>query len=358
MNKFIIQVMVSLALASFTYMANAAVILQYHHVSNSTPASTSISPQQFKAHLQYLKDQGFSVVPLNIIVEAIKAKQEIKDKTVAITFDDAYLDILTQAKPILDSFSYPFTVFINPSIVTRKSKRYLNWQQLKAMADDGVIIANHGFDHHSLARVPVGQTEQQWLQHYGELLNKSEAMIKAKTGKSWHYFAYPYGEYSAQAKAWLTTLGYVGFSQQSGAVGIDSDLSALSRFPASRPYDKLSSLKTKLYSLPLSITVTDQNNALIYRYQQAKSISFKLTDTFLQQDDFHQKLMSCYITGIGKQLLVWQDHQHFTITFTKPLPVGRVRANCTVPSKSKAGRFYWYSQPWFILRENGDWYSW
>ncbi|PCI61563.1 MAG: polysaccharide deacetylase [Gammaproteobacteria bacterium] len=357
MNKFNLKVLLSLLLVNCANIVNAAIILQYHHVSNSTPASTSISPQQFKVHLHYLKDNGFTVVPLNEIVEAIKTQQVIKDKTVAITFDDAYLDILTQAKPILDSFNYPFTLFINPSIVSKKSTHYLTWQQLKAMADNGVIIANHGFDHHALARVPQGQTEQQWLQHYGKLLNKSEAIIKAKTGQSWHYFAYPYGEYSAKAKAWLTQLGFVGFSQQSGAVGLHSDLSALSRFPASQPYDQLSSLKTKLYSLPLNLTVVPPNKPLIYCYQQTTSISFKLDDNFIQQDDFHQKLLSCYITGIGKQHLVWQNQQHFTISFNQPLPIGRVRANCTVPSKSKVGRFYWHSHPWFILHENGDWYA-
>ena len=43
------------------------------------------------------------------------------------------------------------------------SSRYLSWQQLKAMADDGVIIANHGMKHDSLARIPEGMTQQAWL---------------------------------------------------------------------------------------------------------------------------------------------------------------------------------------------------
>jgi peptidoglycan/xylan/chitin deacetylase (PgdA/CDA1 family) len=350
MNPKQFFILVSL-LMSYSANSAGAVILQYHHVSDSTPPSTSISPQQFNAHLGYLKENGFSVVPLSVIVEAIKTKTPLADKTVAITFDDAYLDILTQAKPLLDKFNYPFSIFINPSIVQRKSKHYLTWKQLKKLADDGVIIANHGFDHHSLARINNEMSEQQWLTHYGQLLEKSEAVIKEKTGQSWRYFAYPYGEYSKQALTWLKQLNYVGFSQQSGAVGLDSNLSVLARFPASQPYDKLKTLKYKLNSLPFNVSVVGENKKYIYSYQELKSVSFSVEVT-----DFKRSQLSCYITGIGKQPLNWQSQSTFTINFTEPLPVGRVRSNCTAPSLTKPGRFYWHSHPWFILNAVGDWY--
>ena len=86
----------SLIAIGFANISYAAVILQYHHVSTDTPASTSIAPAQFEKHMQYLKDNGFTVVPLSKIVESVQNKQALADKTVAITFDDAYLDILSQ----------------------------------------------------------------------------------------------------------------------------------------------------------------------------------------------------------------------------------------------------------------------
>jgi len=352
MKKMLSLILCCLGLISYSFASNAAVILQYHHVSELTAKSTSISPQQFRKHLVYLKENGFTVVALSTLVDAIKNKKSLADKTVAITFDDAYLDILTQAKPLLDSFNYPFTLFINPSIVKRKSRHYLTWPQLKEMADDGVMIANHGFNHHSLARIPQGMSEPQWLLEYGKLLEKSEAIINEKTGQSWRYFAYPYGEFSHKALAWLKKLDFVGFSQQSGAVGNISDLSALSRFPASQPYDDLLTLKDKLNSLPLDLQTSSENSQYIYRYQQLHTISFDVV-----VNDFKKAQLSCYITGMGKQKIVWQSSSKFTINFNKPLPIGRVRSNCTAPSLSKPGRFYWYSHPWFILNKRGDWYS-
>ena len=190
----------------------ATVILQYHHVSETTPASTSISPDQFSLHMQYLKDNNFKVIPLSTLMQSIKQKQALPDKSVVITFDDAYLDILTNGKPILDQYDFPFTIFVNPSIVERNSPRYLSWQQLKAMADDGVIIANHGMKHDSLARIPDGMSEPEWLAENTQSLLAAEQLIKEKTGQSWHYFAYPYGEYTPNIQQWVKDNNFVAFS--------------------------------------------------------------------------------------------------------------------------------------------------
>ena len=231
--------LIALLLSCFHFSSLAAVILQYHHVSDKTPTSTSISPTQFEAHMQYLADNNFNVVALSDLMNSIKKQQPIIDKTVIITFDDAYLDILTNAKPILDKFNYPFTIFINPAIVERGSRSYLSWQQLKAMADDGVIIANHGMEHNSMARVTKGLTEQEWLQKQTHLLLTAEDIIKEKTGQSWRYFAYPYGEYTPAVQQWIKQNDFIAFSQQSGAVGLATDLTSVPRFPASKPYDQI-----------------------------------------------------------------------------------------------------------------------
>lgn len=336
---------------SFTFNCLAAVILQYHHVSDDTPSSTSISPLQFEAHMQYLADNSFRVVSLSELMNSILKQQPIPDKTVAITFDDAYLDILTQGKPILDKFNYPFTIFINPGIINQEKQHYLSWQQLKKMAEEGVIIANHGFNHDSLARISKDLTEQEWLEEQTTLLLNAEKIIEEKTGQSWHYFAYPYGEYTPAIQQWIKENDFIAFSQQSGAVGLATDLTTVPRFPASKPYDQLTSLKDKLYSLPFSITLSDSDANTIFEKNTLNSVTFQVI-----VDDFRKAQLNCYVSGIGKQVIEWQDDSHFTINFNAPLPTGRVRANCTAPSKISPNRYYWYSKPWFILKENKEWY--
>jgi peptidoglycan/xylan/chitin deacetylase (PgdA/CDA1 family) len=351
--------LIALSLFCVHFTSVAAVILQYHHVSNTTPKSTSISPEQFEVHLKYLQEQSFNVVPLSQIMEKIKNQQPIKDKTVAITFDDAYVDVLTHAKPLLDQFNYPYSIFVNPAIINRNENtdkkgnksHYLSWAQLKTLADDGVIIANHGYEHDSLTRISEGLTPEQWLAKQTQLLLKAEDIIKAKTGQSWRYFAYPYGEYSPTIQSWANKNGFIAFSQQSGAVGLQTDLTSVPRFPASMPYDKISGLRDKLNSLPFSIQLQGEQAETIFQHKQTTSVTFNIAS-----DDFYKSGLNCYISGLGKQKINWQGDNSFTINFSGDLPIGRVRCNCTAASISKPGRYYWYSKPWFILKEDGSWY--
>lgn len=332
-------------------LGHAAVILQYHHVSDDTPASTSISPQQFSVHMQYLADNSYRVVALSEIINSIKKQQPIPDKTVAITFDDAYIDIVDNAKPILDQFNYPYTIFVNPSLIKEVSKHYLTWAQLKALTDEGVIIANHGFEHDSLARIPTNMTTTQWLQKQTALLLKSEQQLQENIGQQWRYFAYPYGEFTPAIQQWIAQNNFVAFSQQSGAVGLATDLTAVPRFPVSQPYDKLSSLKDKLNSLPFAMTIENQQQGNVFEFDTVQSVRFNVLE-----DDFHKSQLNCYVTGLGRQKITWQTEHIFAINFNGSLPVGRVRSNCTAPSISQPGRYYWHSQPWFILHKGRNWY--
>ena len=346
-----LQRLATLIFIVFSSNALATIILQYHHVSDLTPASTSISPKQFEAHLQYLKDNNFSVIPLSELIEAIKKQKPLQDKTVVITFDDAYTDILENGKPLLDKFDYPYTLYINPGIINKGSKSYLSWQQIKAMADDGMLVANHGLYHDSVARKPDNISMQDWIQKQGEDLLKSEQIIKEQTGQNWRYYAYPYGEFTPEFQLWLEKNDFVAFSQQSGAVGLTTDLTAVPRFPASKPYDKLSSLRDKLNSLPFNLNLVGEQAQTIFNYNEATDVTFDIV-----VDDFYPNQLNCYVSGIGKQKIKWLDDTSFSMTFSKPLQPGRVRANCTAASISNPGRYYWYSKPWFVLKENGTWY--
>lgn len=326
-----------------------AVILQYHHVSVHTPPSTTITPAQFERHMQFLKDNGFTVVPLNQIVDAIKNNQPTTEKWVAITFDDAFTDILENGTPVLERYDFPYTIFVNPGVVANNG--YLKWPQLQALSKKGVLIANHGYHHDSIARVPENFTKQEWTEIQSGLLLQAENIIKEKTGQSWQYFAYPYGEFNPEIQQWLKNKGFVGFSQQSGAAGVQSDLTVLPRFPVSQPYDQLTSLRDKLNSLPLNISLDADNAQTIFKHGQLKRAVFNV-----DVNDFKKRQLNCYISGLGRQKINWLNDQQFAITFSKDLPVGRVRCNCTAPSLSESGRFYWYSKPWFILKADGEWY--
>jgi peptidoglycan/xylan/chitin deacetylase (PgdA/CDA1 family) len=68
--------------------------------------------------------------PLSALVRAHKDGADLKS-SVAVTFDDGYLDNLTTAKPILESHDIPGTVFVCTSAV-RRGKEFW-WDQLAGL---------------------------------------------------------------------------------------------------------------------------------------------------------------------------------------------------------------------------------
>ena len=116
-----------------------AVILQYHHVSAETPAVTSISPEKFKAHIETIITQGYQVMPLTTIVDGLRKGENLPDKAVAITFDDAYKNIFTHAFPILKKYRLPFTVFVATDYIAEPSTQFLSWDELREMSINGAL---------------------------------------------------------------------------------------------------------------------------------------------------------------------------------------------------------------------------
>ncbi|MBD3640980.1 MAG: polysaccharide deacetylase, partial [Marinobacter sp.] len=99
------------AMALFSTSVRAdLVVLQYHHVSDSTPPATSTSVSLFEAQLEMIDDLGLEVVPL-LSGTRTALQESNKANAIALTFDDAYDSAYTTAAPMLASRRYPYTVF-------------------------------------------------------------------------------------------------------------------------------------------------------------------------------------------------------------------------------------------------------
>ena len=110
-----------------------AVILIYHHVSDKTPSSTSITPDLFDQHLEYLATNGFRVMDLPSVVQIIKEGQDLPDSVVVLTFDDGYESVYTEVFPRLKKRGWPFTVFVCPDAIDRHEGPVMSWDELREM---------------------------------------------------------------------------------------------------------------------------------------------------------------------------------------------------------------------------------
>jgi peptidoglycan/xylan/chitin deacetylase (PgdA/CDA1 family) len=331
--------------SSHLWAADNAVILMYHHVSDKTPAATSVTPDTFRQHMQYMVE-NHDVLPLSTIVSRLKIGLPLPSRAVAITFDDGYHNIFHNAHPILKSFNFPYTVFINPSLIGRESYQ-LTWSQVRSMGEEGASFANHANVHqHLLARLPK-ESQEQWLERIMADIKTAELTLKKQLGYSLRYLAYPYGEYNAALKKRIEKHEYVGFAQHSGAIASHSDFSALPRFPAAGIYSNLSSLKVKLNSLAMPVSNVSPQDPSI-EHGALVNMAFSVS-----VEDIKPAQLACFY--LGAALPVTRSSNRFTVDIPFSTPPGRSRVNCTAPSLRQGGRFYWYSQPWFMPDIDGYW---
>jgi FkbM family methyltransferase len=87
-------------------------VLLYHRVTHLPVDSQllAVTPENFAAQLQHLAGK-YRVVALHNLLEEFRRNQYRSD-TVALTFDDGYLDVLLEAVPLLEKYRIPATVFV------------------------------------------------------------------------------------------------------------------------------------------------------------------------------------------------------------------------------------------------------
>ena len=88
------------------------ILLMYHRVAELCldPWELSVSPGHFADQTEVLRDER-QVVPLPWLLRKLREGKTPR-RTVAITFDDGYADVLGNAKPILERHDCPATVFL------------------------------------------------------------------------------------------------------------------------------------------------------------------------------------------------------------------------------------------------------
>ena len=96
-------------------------ILLYHRISDpaheKTPDifSLCVTPQHFSEQMELLRE-WFTPVSLESMVVGIR-ENNLPSRAIAVTFDDGYADNLHFAKPILEKFKIPATVFVISGIL-------------------------------------------------------------------------------------------------------------------------------------------------------------------------------------------------------------------------------------------------
>jgi peptidoglycan/xylan/chitin deacetylase (PgdA/CDA1 family) len=335
----------------------SAVVLLYHHVAEDTPASTSVSPATFAAHLKYLDEGGYHVVALSELIRHVRRGEPLPPRSVAITFDDGYRSVQTTAAPMLARRGWPYAVFVSTDYVDRGYAGYLSWDALRSLESGGAEIGNHSRSHaHFPARMP-GEGEPAWRERITDDVRWAQRRLREELRQPLQAVAYPYGEFDTDVASIITALDLVGFGQQSGPVDHRSDPATLSRFPMAGSYATLDSLGEKLRTRPLPVAVLAPAARIRDAGSPAPTLRLRLEAPATAADI--GATLRCYVTGQPPATVRWLDRDagEFEVTATAALPVGRSKYTCTAPVPGNAGSFFWYSHLWMTRPPGGGWYD-
>ena len=114
------------------------------------------TPQALDEEFAYLKENGYSSVNFDDLVQRLQSGTSLPPKPVIICFDDGPETQYTYALPLLKKYSYIATFFVFTNAIGRPN--YLSWDQVLDLSAQGMQIGCHSRFHPYLTRISSEKT--------------------------------------------------------------------------------------------------------------------------------------------------------------------------------------------------------
>ena len=208
-------------------------VLMYHHVSPE-PGPYTVSPDTFRAQLQWLSDAGFQCLTAYQFQRYSETGERPAERCVLLTFDDGWLDNWMYAVPILRSFGSRALLFVITSWPgsgeTRQLERTLirprnhfdamkesetpetrdnvvmRWSELRSAVDQGVLdLESHSHTHGrwwSELSMPLA------LAALENDMQKTRDAFLENLGRLPSHFCWPRGLFSRSMKRKAESMGF------------------------------------------------------------------------------------------------------------------------------------------------------
>jgi peptidoglycan/xylan/chitin deacetylase (PgdA/CDA1 family) len=168
-------------------------VLMYHRVGPVAERGT-VTPAQLEAQIGWLRAHGFTVVRLRDVVRHVQRGAPLPDHPVLLTFDDGTDDAHDLLLPVLRRLDAPAAVFVVPGFAGSvrpydgAPRRFVSAAQLRALAEGGVDLGLHTYEHVNLSERSPGEVAEdvarcvKWL---------TEAGVPFEPALAYPFGAYP-----------------------------------------------------------------------------------------------------------------------------------------------------------------------
>jgi len=163
LRVFGVLALLASALLGNNVLAAGVTVLTYHDiVTDPGKDKYGISLNAFESQLEYLKNNNYHPVGLNLFIQASKGKATLPNQAVLLTFDDGLVSYRDNVVPLLAKYGYPSVLSIVTGWVDGIEQpdeyrgKLLGWDDLRRLQKSPLIeIVSHSHNlHHWISSSP------------------------------------------------------------------------------------------------------------------------------------------------------------------------------------------------------------
>jgi peptidoglycan/xylan/chitin deacetylase (PgdA/CDA1 family) len=182
-------------------------ILFYHRVSSDRD-ELAVSPRAFAEHIGFLAAEGYRVVDVLTAVDLLDAGDP-PPKTIALSFDDGYLDVAEHALPALAEHGFRATVFVAPAVVDgtasfswyERQPPLIGWDDIAWLDREGTLrFEAHSLTHPNLLALEDAEAERE--------ISGSKQALESRLQRTVRAFSYPSGLFSERERRLVQAAGF------------------------------------------------------------------------------------------------------------------------------------------------------
>ena len=196
----------------------------------------AVPPERFAEQLDLLVQAGWVFVSPEQVVQLLRGAGTVPARSLLVTFDDGYADLLEAAAPVLRERSIGAVAFVSSAVggtndwdqaVGARPVPVLGAEGIRTLAAEGLEIGSHGATHRRLPCLPAAALD-------AEVAGSAETLASFGVDRP-RLFAYAYGSHDAGAADAARRAGYVAaFAADPGVVGPEADRFTLPRIEVLR----------------------------------------------------------------------------------------------------------------------------
>jgi hypothetical protein len=209
-TALVVVAVVLLAWPAWARTDFATPILVYHRFGPAATDEMTVRTSVFEAQLEALNRQGYTVIPLRVLVaHRLGAGPAPPRRAVVLTVDDGHRSVYTGMLPVLRRHRVPVTLFVYPSAVSNATYA-LTWEQLRELRATGLVdVQSHTYWHPNFLVEKRRLSAPAYEQLVEDQLRRSRSVLEERLGATVDLLSWPFGIHDDDLKQRAIRAGYV-----------------------------------------------------------------------------------------------------------------------------------------------------